>query len=228
MLPLSAHTPYPHISLGLNVNMNEKTWGGFCDSLFPASDFNWFGFIFPCWSERGTKWITQGKLTQEMRQWWVRAKDETDSGTEQSFTEEWKSACDKGLCISELFPQSLTVIPPVQICKCMSHTQRSGRVYNQDWVLVKDEVIPSTSTRAASAMFLVFSLNKSHIWSEVNARIGVSVASHMRTMHHTHAAPTALWHRKQTSHSISFLVAWCMSIAIYWYLTGQLPPTAVD
>lgn len=37
VLPPSAHTPCPHISLDLNVNMNEKTWRA-SDSLFPASD----------------------------------------------------------------------------------------------------------------------------------------------------------------------------------------------
>lgn len=100
MLPPCAHTPCPHISLDLNVNMNEKTWRASGTHCFQRliQIMLWFRliwFYFPVEEKRGTKWITQGEMTQEMRQWRVRAGDETDSGTEQSLKDEWKSACQR-------------------------------------------------------------------------------------------------------------------------------------
>lgn len=242
VLPPSAHTHCPHISLDLNVNMNEKTWRA-SDSLFPASDSDHALIstdlvLFSCGGVERDKVDHTGRsdtgdeaMMGKSRRWnRLRHRTVIDRRMKVSV-----SARDKGLCISELFPLSLTVIPPVRLCKCMSHTQRSGRVHNQDWVPVKDEVIPSPSTRAdiltmASTVFPVFPLNESHIWYNANAHIEVSVALRIRTMNHrTHTAPTGLWYRrKQTSHCISFSVCWCMSVAIYWYLTGQLAPAAVD
>lgn len=68
-----------------------------------CSDFGWFYCIFPVEEQRGTKRITQGELTQEMRQWWERAGDETDSGTEQSLNESRRASTWRGFTYIRVF-----------------------------------------------------------------------------------------------------------------------------
>lgn len=160
MLPPSAHTPCPHISLDLNVNMNEKTWSASVTHCFQRLiqimlwfRLIWFYFLvvlFSCGVERDkvdhtgrTDTRDEAMMGKSRRLNRLRNRTVNDRRMKVSV-----SARDKGLCTSEHSPLSLTVLLPVQICKCMSHTQRSGRVHNQDWVLVKDEVIPSTCTLA--------------------------------------------------------------------------------
>lgn len=92
-----------HLS-GFKREYEWKNVESFCDSLFPASDSDHalistdlvlfsFGFIF-LWSREGQSG-SHRENWHGMRQWWVRAGDETGSGTEQSMTEEWKSACQR-------------------------------------------------------------------------------------------------------------------------------------
>lgn len=171
MLPPSAHTPCPHISLDLNVNMNEKMWRASVTHCFQRliQIMLWFQliwFYFAVEEQRGTKWITQGELTQEMRQWWVRAGDETDSGTEQSLTEEWKSACQ---CVMKVY-----VYPSSFLCFWrLFRPCGSASV----WVTHREVGVSTTRTESLSRMglfplhlndglgcvFLVLPLNESHI-----------------------------------------------------------------
>lgn len=174
---LRPHSMPTHLS-GFRREYEWKNVERFCDSLFPASDSDHALIstdlvLFSCGGVERDKVDHTGRtdtgdeaMTGKSRRW-NRLRNRTVNGRGMKVS---MSARDKALCTSELFPLSRRVIPPVQICKCMSHTRRSGRVPSQDWVLVKDEVIPSTCMRAdvltmASAVCFQF------FWHDVSARL---------------------------------------------------------
>lgn len=203
--------------------------------------FRLIWFYFAVEEQRGTKWITQGELTQEMRQWWVRAGDETDSGTEQSLTGEWKSTCQRVmkvpvhpgsfLCLWRLFR------PCGSASVWVTHGEvgvSTARVESLSRTGLFPLHLPEQASRRRPRLcvssftieWIAYRLARSK--SSYRTRRGLAEKNYASL--YTRSTKGAVMSPK-TNISLYFpfsLLMYCTSVAIYWCLTGQLAPAAVD
>lgn len=226
----------------------KKTWRASLTHCFQRlmQIMLWFPLIWFCFAveeQRGTKWITQGELTQEMRQWWVRAGDETDWGTEQSLTGEWKSTCQRVMKV-HVHPSSFLCLwrlfrPCGSASVWVTHTRRSGSVHSQDGVLCQGRGYSlriclsrhlNDGLGCAFASCIIEWIAYRLARSQRSCRSQRGLAEKNYASSYTRGPDGAVMSQK-TNTSLYFpfsLLMYCTSAAIYWCLTGQLAPAAVD